>query len=98
VNAVDGNGDTALHGAAYRGAKEIAQLLIDHGAKINVVNKIGWTPWIIADGVFYPNTFNRDLDTAELLLTRGADKTLGKRRDIDLPPTEALAAAGQTPR
>ncbi|MBM3771369.1 MAG: hypothetical protein FJW27_08800 [Acidimicrobiia bacterium] len=98
VNAVDGNGDTALHGAAYRGAKDIAQLLVDHGAKINVVNKIGWTPWIIADGVFYPNTFNRDLETAELLLKLGADKTVGKRRDVDLPPTESLAASGQAPR
>lgn len=98
VNAVDGNGDTALHGAAYRGAKDVAQLLIEHGAKINVTNKIGWTPWIIADGVFYPNTFNRDLDTAELLLKRGADKTMGKRRDADLPPTEALAASGRAPQ
>ena len=81
-----------------RGANDIVQLLIDHGARINVVNKIGWTPWIIADGVFYPNTYNRELETAALLLKLGADKTLGKRRDVDLPPTEALASAVPTPR
>jgi ankyrin repeat protein len=98
VNAVDGNGDTALHGAALRGAGEIVQLLVDRGAKINAVNKIGWTPWIIADGVFYPNTYNRELDTAALLLKLGADKTVGKRRDVDLPPTEAIASVGQAPR
>ncbi len=98
VNAVDANGDTALHGAALRGSREIIQLLADKGAKLNTVNKIGWTPWIIADGVFYPNTYNRELEAAELLLKLGADKTLGKRRDVDLPPTEALAQTGQAPR
>lgn len=98
VNAVDANGDTALHGAALRGSREIIRLLADKGAKLNVVNKIGWTPWIIADGVFYPNTYNRELEAAELLLTLGADKTLGKRRDVDLPPTEALAQTNQASR
>ena len=88
------NGDTALHGAALRGAKDIVQFLVDKGAKLDVVNKIGWTPWIIADGVFYPNTYNREPETAALLLKLGADRTAGKRRDVDLPPTEALASSG----
>lgn len=96
VNAMDANGDTALHGAAMRGADAIVQLLVDKGAKLNVVNKIGWTPWIVADGVFYPNTYNRNLNTAALLLKLGADKTLGKRRDVDLPPTEAISTTTQS--
>jgi len=96
VNAMDANGDTALHGAAMRGADAIVQLLVDKGAKMNVVNKIGWTPWIVADGVFYPNTYNRNLNTAALLLKLGADKTLGKRRDVDLPPTEAISTTTQS--
>ena len=33
-------------------------------------NKLGWTPWIIADGVFYPNTYNRRLETAGCCRTR----------------------------
>ena len=89
VNAVDANGYTALHGAAHRGSNDIVKFLVDKGANINAVNKLGWTPWIIADGVFYPNTYNRRLHTAALLLELGADPKVGKRRPEDLPPSEA---------
>jgi ankyrin repeat protein len=89
VNAVDVNGDTALHGAAHRGANEVVQFLVDKGAKLDVPNKLGWTPWIIADGVLYPNTYNRRLDTAELLLKLGANPKAGSRRPEDLPPSES---------
>ena len=45
VNTVDDNGWTALHGAAKRGSNEIAQFLVDHGAKLDVyTNQEGWTP------------------------------------------------------
>jgi ankyrin repeat protein len=91
VNAVDANGDTALHGAAHRGSNEIVQLLVENGAKLDVPNTLGWTPWIIADGVFYPNTYNRRLDTAQLLATLGANPKAGSRRPEDLPPSEASA-------
>lgn len=50
VNAVNGRGDTALHGAARRGAKELAQLLIEHGARLDIKSKIGVTPLAIAEG------------------------------------------------
>jgi ankyrin repeat protein len=90
VNAVDANGDTALHGAAHRGANKIVEFLVDKGAKVNVPNRIGWTPWIIADGVFYPNTYNRHLETAELLVKLGADTSAGTRRVVDLPPSEEV--------
>jgi ankyrin repeat protein len=89
VNAIDTNGDTALHGAAHRGSNEIVKFLIEKGAKLNVVNALGWTPWIVADGVLYPNTYNRRLDTARLLTTLGADPKAGKRRAVDLPPSES---------
>jgi ankyrin repeat protein len=72
VNAVDQNQETALHGAAYRGANEIVKLLVEKGADINAKNNNGWTPLVIAEGVFYPNTFQRRLDTAELLRGLGA--------------------------
>ena len=40
VNAIDDNGDTALHGAVYRGgAVPVIQLLADRGARLDVVDK-----------------------------------------------------------
>lgn len=44
VNAVDQNGNTALHIAASRGYDSIVQLLADKGAKLDVKNKRGQTP------------------------------------------------------
>jgi ankyrin repeat protein len=93
VNAVDVNGYTALHGAAHRGSNDIVKFLVERGAKLDVPNKLGWTPWIIADGVFYPNTYNRRPETAALLLKLGADPKVGSRRPEDLPPSEASAVA-----
>ena len=97
VNAVDVNGDTALHGAAHRGANAIVKFLVEKGAKLDVVNTLGWTPWIIADGVFYPNTYNRRLDTAAFLVQLGADTKVGKRRPEDLPPNEAQTVKSGQP-
>src|SRR5215469_1199452 len=56
VNGIDKNGETVIHGAAYKQVPSVAQFLIDHGAKIeiwNQKNKTGWTPLRIADGVLY---------------------------------------------
>jgi len=43
-------GDTALHGAANRGADTIVQFLVDHGGKLDAKNKQGFTPLDIALG------------------------------------------------
>jgi hypothetical protein len=53
VNAVDDNGETAMHGAAYRNAPRAAAFLADRGADIktwNRANRYGWTPFPIAKG------------------------------------------------
>ena len=53
INAVDDNGETAMHGAAYQNRWELVKLLADRGADINVwnrKNKWGWTPLMIAQG------------------------------------------------
>jgi ankyrin repeat protein len=53
VNGVDTNGETAMHGAAYRNHPRVVQLLADQGAKIEVwnrKNKTGLTPLVIAEG------------------------------------------------
>ena len=56
LNGVDKNGETVIHGTAYKQVPAVAQFLIDKGAKIEVwnqKNKTGWTPLRIADGVIY---------------------------------------------
>ncbi|MEX2175338.1 MAG: ankyrin repeat domain-containing protein [Pirellulaceae bacterium] len=53
INAVDNNGETAMHGAAYQNRWQLVQLLADRHADINVwnrKNKSGWTPLMIAQG------------------------------------------------
>ena len=58
VNAVDDNGETAMHGAAYKNLPKVVQLLADKGAKIeiwNQKNKYGWTPLLLAEGHRFGN-------------------------------------------
>jgi ankyrin repeat protein len=53
VNAVDDNGETAMHGAAYKNLPQVVQLLAARGARIDVwnrKNRYGWTPLSIAEG------------------------------------------------
>jgi ankyrin repeat protein len=53
INAVDNNGDTAVHGAAYGNFPAIVQLLAGRGADINIwkrPDKEGRTPLFIAEG------------------------------------------------
>jgi ankyrin repeat protein len=53
VNAVDDDGETAMHGAAYRNHPRVVRLLAESGAKISVwnkANKSGQTPLVIAEG------------------------------------------------
>jgi hypothetical protein len=58
LNAVDNNGETAMHGAAYKNLPAVVQYLADKGAKIEIwnrKNKHGWTPLIIAEGHRFGN-------------------------------------------
>ena len=67
-NAVDERGETALHGAAYRGANAIVELLVAHGADtFDQENADGWTPLRIARGIFRTATFKEAPHTAVLL-------------------------------
>jgi ankyrin repeat protein len=72
INHVDDIGRTAMHGAALRGANNIVQYLFDRGAKLDFVDKKGWTPLIIAEGIFYPDVFKTEVQTAALLRKLGA--------------------------
>jgi uncharacterized protein len=76
VNAANkSHGDTALHGAAYRGMHDgshITAFLLAHGAKVDVVNKRGWTPLIIAEGLYFSTYNTTNKTTADLLRKAGA--------------------------
>lgn len=51
INAVDSNGDTALHGAVYRGGNIGAiEYLVEKGARMDIRNKKGMLPVEVADG------------------------------------------------
>jgi len=58
VNAVDNNGETAMHGAAYKNLPKVVKFLAAKGARIEVWNrpdKFGWTPLAIAVGYRFGN-------------------------------------------
>jgi ankyrin repeat protein len=50
INQANTRGETALHGAALRGADSIVQFLVDHGAKLDAKTKQGFTPLDVAMG------------------------------------------------
>ena len=69
VNAVDANGETAMHGAAYKNLTKVVQFLADQGAKIEIwnrKNKYGWTPLLIAEG-HRPGNFKPSAETVAAL-------------------------------
>jgi ankyrin repeat protein len=50
VNAVDGAGRTAIHGAAMWGLDQVVRFLAERGAKLDVKDKRGFTPLDAAEG------------------------------------------------
>ena len=75
VHAANDRGETALHGAAYRGAPSIVDYLVEQGAQLDARSAQGWTPWTIANGVFYSLFYKEQPATAtrlaELMAARG---------------------------
>jgi len=101
VNQTDKNGQTPLHGAAYRGSDAIVQFLVDKGAKLDVVDRFGQSPLIIAEYLMTPEILkNRDRrprilhkSTADLLLKLGA--TPPDPSAAQNPDAASVNAAGQ---
>jgi len=50
INQANTRGETALHGAAGRGADSIVRYLVEHGAKLDAKTKQGFTPLDFAMG------------------------------------------------
>jgi uncharacterized protein len=58
VNAVDNNGETAMHAAAYKNLPKVVKFLAAKGGRIQIWNredKFGWTPLAIAVGYRFGN-------------------------------------------
>jgi len=65
INAVDKNGETAMHGAVYQDFAKMVALLADRGADITIwnrKNRSGWTPLMIAFG-YRPGNFRPEPDS-----------------------------------
>lgn len=91
VNEVNRNGETAMHGAAYRNRPKVVALLAEKGADIdlwNRKNKPGWTPLLIAQG-FRPGNFKPSADTIEAI------ETVMRAAGIDPPPAPVRPLVGK---
>ena len=77
VNDLNQTGRTALHGAAHIRSDAIVQLLVERGAPVNVEDRRGITPLMIAEGgghILLPGLGGGS--TAELLRALGSDDTV----------------------
>jgi ankyrin repeat protein len=78
VTAANDNGQTPLFGAVYLGSPMLVQLLVDRGAPIDVRNRRGQTPWLVAaKGEYRAGSFFVKKEAGDLLETLGANKSLG---------------------
>jgi len=87
INARNDRGETPLHGAAYRGANSVVEFLVKNGAKTDARSEQGWTPWTIANGVFYSLFFKEQRATADFLGKLMAEQGIS---------TEGMADNGRT--
>ena len=83
VHAADEAGNTALHGAANRGANSVVELLLARGARLDAANGRGWLPVTIAQGPI--DTIEPFPETYALL----RERTLAA--GVDVPPCPTCA-------
>ncbi len=83
VNATNAVGRSALHGAAHVRSDAAVQLLVDHGAAVQVADRRGITPLMIAEGgghILLPGLGGGS--TADLLRALGSAETTESFIDI----------------
>jgi len=66
------SGSTALIGAITSGQATIVQYLIDRGARPDVKTKLGWTPLLVARGVFFANA-KKEYPAAAAIIQKALD-------------------------
>jgi ankyrin repeat protein len=96
INAVDKNGETAMHGAAYKQVPGAIRLLAERGAKVeiwNQKNRKGWTPLKITQGVRRGNHIQQSAMTEaavrEVMIAAGVEPVV--------PPGSTTEPADGTP-
>ncbi len=67
INAANYRGMTALHGAAFRGANNVAEYLVAQGSDLDARTERGYSPLAIADGFSYSDFYKAQKHTAALL-------------------------------
>lgn len=90
VNAVSDNGETAMHGAAYKNLPNMVRFLAENGADIEIWNRTndhGWTPLSIAQGYRVGN-FKPSAETV------AAIKQVMRAEGVS-PPSEPPALANE---
>jgi ankyrin repeat protein len=93
-NAVDKNGNTAMHGAAFKQLPEVVTLLAEKGADVNLWNTknvSGWTPLRIAVGVHRGMNFRFHIPTANAL------KDIMVRAGVSTEVDPETVVSGATP-
>jgi len=104
INAVDDNGDTAMHGAAYGSFPAVVKLLADRGADPQIWkerNKFGRTPLFIAEGYHgrLPRPDVPTIDAVTRLMRAAGLSTEGERPAIvdiyEKPPEPPKPATAQ---
>ncbi len=85
IDTVDANGETAMHGAAYKNVPAVARYLHEQGADIriwNSKNKMERTPLLIAEG-YRPGNFKPSFATVdaitEIMLAQGVEPPTGPK-------------------
>jgi uncharacterized protein len=67
------SGSTALIGAVVSDQPSIVQFLLDHGAQVDAKTKLGWTPLMVANGVFFANAKKEFPAAAQILRKAGGE-------------------------
>jgi hypothetical protein len=70
---------TALHGAVICNQPSIVKYLIEQGAEVNAKNRLGWTPLMIAGGLYIANAHKTSPGSAEILRQALAAQGLSDR-------------------
>jgi uncharacterized protein len=73
------DGMTALFGAVMSNQPSLVQFLVDRGAKVDVQNRLGWTPLMITKGIFMANSKKEFPVAGEILRKALAQKGLAEK-------------------